>query len=310
MAKAKATGRAENTVYIAIMEKLANIFRLGVVLFTVSSSALAADPATDPRTAKVWDNSDTESQVSALTATNTDSRFGFEASENRGRLVVVTDNIEWAIPLRAISKIARSGNAAWTVNYQAKDGEATVVGGFEEAVLAGNSDLGTFGLPLGRLDRLEFTQTGQAAEPAKRLTVYDQDGHPRAGGFDAVLTLADGTRLEVTQLRRNQVFAQSLTDPTLLPVRPSYAIVCTNYTDFRLLRGETLQTIPFENIKTAEVLSGEEVIVRARSGTEATMKIPRREQEIIEGLNGSCGKGDFYVPLKFVRTIDFGEAAK
>jgi hypothetical protein len=116
--------------------------------------------------------------------------------------------------------------------------------------------------------------------------------------------------LEVTQLRRNQVFAQSLTDPTLLPVRPLYAVVCTNYTDFRLLRGETLQTIPFENVKTAEVLSGEEVIVRARSGTEATMKIPRRELETVEGLNGSCGKGDFYVPLKFVRTIDFGEAAK
>ena len=292
------------------MDKLANTFRLGVILFTISSSAWAADPATDQRTAKVWDEADTESQVSALTATNTDSRFGFEASEYRGRIVVVTENIEWAIPLRAISKIARSGNAVWTVNYQAKEGEATVVGGLEQAVLAGNSDLGTFGLPLARLDRLEFFRTGQATEAAKRLMVYDQDGHPRTGTFDAVLTLTDGTRLQVAQLRRNQVFAQSVSDPTLLPVRPLYAIVCTNYTDFRLLQGETLQTIPFENIKTAEVLSGEEVIVRARSGTEATMKIPRREQETIEGLNGSCGKGDFYVPLKFVRTIDFGEGAK
>jgi hypothetical protein len=292
------------------VDKLANIFRLGVILLAVGSSALAADSATDLRTAKVWDNADTASQVSGLTVTNTDSRFGFEPSEYRGRIVVVTDNIEWAIPLRGISKITRSGNAAWTVNYQAKDGEATVVGGLEEAALAGNSDLGTFALPLARLDRLEFTETGQATEPAKRLTVYDQDGRPRTGSFDAVLTLMDGTRFQVTQLRRNQVFAQSLTDPTLLPVRPSYAIVCTNYTDFRLLRGETLQTIPFENVKTAEVLSGEEVIVRARSGAAATMKIPRREQEAVEGLNGSCGQGDFYVPLKFVRTIDFGEVAK
>ncbi len=293
------------------MDKLANSLRLGVILFTVSAFAWAADPTTDQRTAKVWDNADAQSQVSALTVTNTDSRFGFQASEYRGRIVVVTENVEWAIPLQAISKITRSGNAAWTVSYQAKDGEATVVGGLEQAVLAGNSDLGTFGLPLGRLDRLEFPQTGQAAEPAKRLTVYDQDGHPRTGSFDAVVTLTDGTRLQVAQLRRNQVFAQSLTDLTLLPVRPSYAIVCTNYTDFRLLRGETLQTVPFENIKTAEVLSGDEVTVRTRNGTfMRQMKIPRREQEIIEGLNGTCGKGDFYVPLKFVKTIDFGEAAK
>jgi hypothetical protein len=292
------------------MDKLTNSFRLGVILFTVTSSAWAADSATDHRTAKIWDNTDTQSRVSTLTATNTDSRFGFEASEYRGRIVVVTDSIEWALPLQAISKIVRSGNATWTVNYQAKDGEATVVGGLEQAVLAGNSDLGTFALPLGRLDRLEFPQAGQPTEPVKRLMVYDQDGHPRAGNFDAVLTLTDGTRLQVTQLRRNQVFAQSLTDPTVLPVRPAYAIVCTNYTDFRLLRGETLQTIPFENIKTAEVLSGEEVTVRTRSGTETTMKIPRHELETIEGLNGSSGKGDFYVPLKFVRTIDFGEAAK
>ena len=292
------------------MDKLANAFRLGFFLFTVSTCAWAADSATDQRTAKIWDNADAQSQVSALLVTNTDSRFGFDASEYRGRIVIVTDSIEWAIPLQAISKITRSGNAAWTVSYQAKDGDATVVGGLEQAVLAGNSDLGTFALPLSRLDRLEFSQAGQPTEPAKRLAVYDQDGHPRTGTFGAVVTLTDGTRLQVAQLRRNQVFAQSLTDPTLLPVRPSYAIVCTNYTDFRLLRGETLQTIPFENIKTAEVLSGDEVTVRTRSGTQATMKIPRREQETIEGLNGSCGKGDFYVPLKFVRTIDFGEVAK
>ena len=99
------------------MDKLANTLRLGVILFTVSTSAWAADPATDQRTAKVWDDADTQSQVSALTATNTDSRFGFEASEYRGRIIVVVTGLPcwWAIPLQAISKITRSGNATRTV---------------------------------------------------------------------------------------------------------------------------------------------------------------------------------------------------
>ena len=127
-------------------------------------------------------------------------------------------------------------------------------------------DLGTFWAPTGiskLRPALEFPQDllSQTTEPAKRLAVFDQGPrHPRTGSFDAVLTLTDGTRLQARTVAPEQprYFAQSLTDPTLLPVRPLYAVVfCTNYTDFRLLRGETLQTIPFENVKTAEVLSGE-----------------------------------------------------
>jgi hypothetical protein len=292
-----------------MMEKIIGIARVGMLLAALHCAAWAGERGADARKAKVTDESGAESQVSGLMVTNIDLRFGFQTPDDQGRIVVATRNLELAIPLPAISSITRAGGTNWVVKYQTKDGEATAAGGLVRAVLAGNSEFGSFSLPLARLNRLEYAQPGSAAAPARRVGVFDQDGHPRAGSFDAVLTLTDGTRLPAAQLRRNEVYAQSVTDPMVVPVRPSYAIVCTNFTDFRLLRGETLQTIPFENARTVEFLN-ENVLVRAVSGAEATMTVPRRADEMLEGFNGASSKGDFYVPLKFVRSIAFGADAK
>jgi hypothetical protein len=281
--------------------------RFVIIFFALTYTAFAADDASDPRKAKVMDQAYAESQVTGLTITNTDLRFGFDKADDHGRIVVATANLELSIPLRAISMVASAGGRTWEVKYQTQDGEAMVSGRLAPvAVVTGNSEFGSFALSLTSLKLLEFLAPGIATKPAKRVNVYDQDGRLRSASFEAVLTLTDGTRLQAAQLRRNQVSAQSVNDPMLLGSRPLYAVECTNYTDLRLLRGETFQTIPFENIKKVEFLSDGEVIVRARSGPEAKMKVPRRVEEILEGFNGASSRGDFYVPLKFVRSVAFG----
>ncbi len=279
---------------------------LGVALLALGASAWAADSGVDSRSAKIMDESGAESQVSGLMVTNVDLRFGLDRPDDRDRIVVTTANIEVAIPLRAVTSITQLGGTTWTVKYQAKGGEATISGSLPPATaLAGDSDFGSFVVPLGRLKRLEFLQAGTAAQkPARRVSVYDQNGSPRSGSFNAVLNFTDGTQLQAGQLRRNQVSAQVVSDPLVL-ARPSYALLCTNYTDFRLLRGATLQTIPFEKVNAAEFLPGEQVGVRVKSGAEATMQVPQRADEVLEGFNGTSSKGDFYVPLKFVRSVTF-----
>jgi hypothetical protein len=282
----------------------------GIILLALGCAGAAVADDADSRTAKVMDRSGTESQVSGVTVSNVDERFGFEKADDRGRLVVATENIEFAIPLRAVSSIVQAGGETWTVKYQTADGETEVSGALApEAVLEGNSDFGSFDLPLARLRSLKFAEPGAATKPAGRPPIFDKDGHPRTGSFDGTLTLTDGTELAVTQLRRNEVFAQPVNDPALINARPEFAVVSSNYTDLRLIRGETWQTVPFGNIKSAEFLPGDAVLVRARSGAEAEMKFPRRD-EVLEGFTGSCGKGDFYVALKFVKTIRFPETAK
>jgi hypothetical protein len=287
---------------------MSKITRSITLLALVCAAVAVADEA-DTRTAKVMDRSGTESQVSGLTVSNVDERFGFEKAGDRGRLVVATENLELAIPLRAISSVVQTGAESWTLKYQTADGEAEVSGALApDAILEGNSDFGSFDLPLARLRRLDFSQPGTATKPAGRPPIFDKDGHPRTGSFDAKLTLTDGTELAVTQLRRNEVFAQPVNDPALINARPEYLVVSTNFTDLKLIHGETWQTVPFENIKSAEFLPGDDVLVKARSGAEAEMKFPRRD-EVLEGFTGTSSKGDFYVALKFVKTISFPEAA-
>ena len=288
-----------------------NMPRVGLILLALSFSALAARAAEEPdsRTATITDRANAESQVSALTVTNVDARFGFEKPDDRGRIVVTTGSIELAVPLRAISLAVMTG-PSWIIKYQSPAGEAEVSGTLAPAsILSGDSDFGSFALPLARLKRLEFAQPGTATRPARRVTVFDQAGGVRSGAFAAVLTLADGSRLEAAQLRRNQVYAERVSDPMLLG-QGSFAVGCTNFTDFRLIRGETLLTIPFENVLSAQFLPGDEVLVRSKSGREATMKVQRRVEETLEGFNGSSSRGDFYVPLKFVKSIAFGTDAK
>ena len=280
--------------------------RITAVLLALSYSAFAGEEP-DPRPAKITDRADATSQVSALVVSNLDERFGFDKSDDHGRVVVATGTIDWAIPLRSVSTISLSGDETWTVKYQTKDGEAAVSGALETAaILGGSSDFGSFSLPLVRLKRLEFDQPGIAASPAKRPNIFDQDARLRPVNFGAILTLTDGSQLPAAQFRRNQIAAESVSDPALL-ARPSYAVVCTNYTDFRLIRGETLQTIPFENLKTAEFLPDDVVVVTIKGGAEAKMKLPQHSEEILEGFTGTSTKGDFYVPLKFVRSITFVE---
>ena len=282
----------------------------GIILLALSYAASSADSAGDPRKVKVTDQAYAESQVTGLTITNTDLRFGFDRSDDYGRIVVSAANIVLAIPLRAISSVVSFGPTTWEVRYQTTDGETTVTGQLmPAAVMTGNSDFGSFALRLGSLKRLEFIGPGVAAKPAKRPVVYGEDGRLRSASFDAVLTLTGGTRLQAAQLRRYQVSAQAVSDPMLLGSRPLYAVGCTNFTDLRLLRGETFQTIPFENVQKAEFMADGQVLVRARSGPEVKMRVPRRAEEILEGFNGTSGRGDFYVPFTSVRSITFGADA-
>lgn len=287
------------------MNKLA--FSLLLIPLTFYCVALTAAGEPDPRMARITDRADADSQVSNLVISNTDARFGFDKSDDNGRIVVATRSVELAIPIQAITAIDEAGNETWDVKYQTTNGEALASGELAAtATLSGNSEFGVFTLPLVRLKHLVFQQPGAAATPAKRPPIFGSDGHIRSDSFTGVLTFTDGSRLPVASLRRNEVYASQVTDPSLL-TQPLYALVCSNYTDFRLIRGETLQIIPFENVKSVQFFPDDAAVVKTVRGAEANMKLPVRSDETLEGFTGASIKGDFYVPLKLVTSIALGD---
>lgn len=279
-------------------------------MLAVAYTAIAAPDESDPRTAKVTDTADSQSQVSAIKVSAVDARFGFDYQDQKGRIVVATKDIEFAIPLRAISLIDSAGSKTWTVKYQTKDGEVSVSGGLPEAAtLSGDSDFGAFSLLVGKLKRLEFSQPGVAAKPAKITTTYRPDGKT-ASGFDAVLTLTDGTSIQASDLRRHASYGSSSVDTMWIPPKYNYYQANEHFTDFRFIRGETSQTIPFEKIKMVDFASGESVIVTTKTDAKAEMKLSQKNEETLTGFTGTSSKGDFYVPAKFVKSIAFGDATK
>jgi hypothetical protein len=285
--------------------------RLSIVLLAVAYTAIAATDESDPRTAKVTDTAGSQSQVSAIKLSAADPRFGFDYQDQNGRIVVATKDIEFAIPLRAVSLIDSAGSKTWTVKYQTKDGEASVSGGLPEAAtLSGDSDFGAFSLSVGKLKRLEFSQTGIAAKPAKRQPALGADGKLNDRSFIAVLTLTDGTSIQVSDFRRHANYVTGGMDNNWMPPKYYSNVINQHFTDFRFIRGETSQTIPFDKIKAVDFTSGESVTVTTKSDAKAEMKLSQKNEETLSGFTGTSSKGDFYVPAKFVKSIAFGDATK
>lgn len=285
--------------------------RLTIVLLAVAYAAIAATDESDPRTAKVMDRAGSQSRVSAINVSAVDDRFGFGWPDQEGRIVVATKNIEFAIPLRSVSVIDSAGSNTWIVKYQTKEGEASVSGDLPgPAHIKGDSDFGTFSLFVGNLKRLEFSQAGVAAKPAKRATIYAAGGKANDASFTAVLTLTDGTTLQAADLRRHAAFEIHGMDTAWIPAKPYTSAENRHFTDFVFHRGETIQNIPFEKIKTVDFTSGESVTVTTKTDAKAEMKLSQDSISKITGFTGTSSKGDFYVPAKFVKSIAFRDATK
>ena len=284
---------------------------VAVITLGLAVPKLSATDA-DARAATVTDRAGVESHVSNLTVSNLDERFSFENPDDRNHVVVGKRDILYALPLDAITSIVQNGSDSWTIKYQGPDSAQEVTGDLPaDALLLGSSDFGTFSLRLRRLKKLEFGQAGAALKPARRRIVRDREGKPQTPNFEAVLTLTDGTKLNASILRRNEVYAEQVNDDNIEPAPPpAYTFVATNYVDLHLVRGETVQIVPFQNIASAEFFPGESVLIKTVSGTEAEMKLPRRDERSLEGFTGNCAKGDFYVPLQSVRLITFGAAPR
>ena len=86
------------------------------------------------------------------------------------------------------------------------------------------------------------------------------------------------------------MYASQVSDPALI-AQPVFAVASSNFTDFRLLRGETLQTILFENVKTVEFLADEAVVVRTVGGVDVKMKLKARQEEVLQGFTGTSKQG-------------------
>ena len=139
-------------------EAIINPLRLAGLLALVCAAPVFAQ---DARTAKVTDRAEIESQVSGVTVSNVDLRFGFLNMDNNGRVIVTTQTIIYAIPVGAVSSITQQGPTDWTVKFMGGDGPTSVEGALPEAgLLLGNSDFGSFSLPLVRLKKLDFSQPG------------------------------------------------------------------------------------------------------------------------------------------------------
>jgi hypothetical protein len=240
-----------------------------------------------------------------------DPRFDLDTDDQYKRLFVATKDIVFAISLRAVSVIDFAGSNIWTVKYETKDGEASVSGELPERVkLVGDSDFGEFSLLLGKLKRLEFSQKGVAqTEPAKRTEPIFAS-HGPAKRFVAILTLNDGTSIQASDLRRHAGYENISENNYWIPSRHELYEANEYFTDFRFIRGETSQTIPFDKIKTVDFALGESVTVTTKTDAKAEMKLSHDKEGTITGLTGTCIKGEFYVPATLVRSITFGDALK
>jgi hypothetical protein len=288
-----------------------NLRQFSIVWLAIACTSVLAADDSDPRSAKVTDTAGSQTQVSGIKVSLQDERFDFHYEERgRPRIVVATKTIEFAIPVAAISVMELEGSNKWTVKYQTRDGEVSVLGRLPEgATLSGESDFGAFTLPLGKLKRLEFQQAASPLKPAKKNPVYGP-GAEETRPLAADLTLTDGTSLHVSDVRRHASYGTSSTDPSWIPPRTSFYQANAHFKDFRFIRGESSQTIPFEKIKTAAFLPGELVAITTKSGAKADMKLSQDRDDTLTGLTGASSQGDAYVPLKFVKSVTFESTEK
>lgn len=251
----------------------------------------------DPRIAKVKDAAGAESTVKGLRINGSKVIGKFRFTQTPPfPIVVTTKDIDYAILLRSITSIEEVGQNSWTVKYRSNDGDLTLTGKLADDELEGESDFGGFTLPATKLKRLEFQDSGVFKKTAAAEST-----------FDGVIVLNDGASIPVTNLSRHAAYWISGCDTNYIPCKPYSNSHDGHFTDFTFRYGETKQTIQFDKIKKVEFSPANNVVVTTKSGATAEMKLVQEKTLAVTGFTGTCAKGVFYIPLKFVKSISFGK---
>lgn len=170
-----------------------------------------------------------------------------------------------------------------------KAGEASVSGELPEGLsVSGTSDFGAFSLPLAKIKRLEFQQPGTIASPAHLDEFSEVDHHwLTSPGYDAILTLTDGTTMQVSHLRRHAKYHVSGNNVIGIGGSADHD-VDFDAIDFRFIQGETSQKIRFDSVKTVEFSSNDSVTITTKSGAQAAMKFsPKDEERLMDLTDGA-----------------------
>lgn len=254
-----------------------------VILFVVMS-VVTARSEESKRTATVKDAAGVVSDV-------TDIRFSagdhLKKFNNLYRHIGLSaDLFDIAIPIDNLISVEAKGDSH-AVSYLWRGKELTITGKLLSEEFAGKSDFGDLKLHTSKLLSLNFHQSPKPEE--KKEEVSER----------ATLTLEDGTQITVNTFRRHDRYYSR--EGYIIGGRIRYR----HYTDFRFLRGESLITVKFAEIKRIEFVGEKEVSVTLKNGKKASGTISKEKGADINGFTGVFEKGEFFVEKKRVKSIDF-----
>lgn len=278
------------------------------IAISVTSSAIASDYQL--RSATVVDASGMTSEVKEL---NVEGEYKnvfaniFYGTQGR-KIVMHKKPFYLGIPLSTIISIdvkKKTCTVKYSIGYQEREisGEFIGFGAF-----SGKTDFGDFKLDMNKLKKLTFNERPSAAksetEANKSLT------------YDTTLLLKNGKRLPVANFERLDYYCSSA----------GYIMGCgdryEHLDDFRFMRGESLQTVPFKDIRTIEFsnteyggLNGDltgSVTVTLKNGKSASGKLTNEHSAGVDWYTGFYENGDFEFCMspEHVKTIQFRSEQK
>jgi hypothetical protein len=294
------------------------------VLCWLASAPGFASGAVKERTALIADSSGTTSEVTGLRvearARNIFAHVFPLAYEGTGVIVLDTKPFFLGIPLDAVISVDAKGQD-WIVKCL-RDGQERVISGqlVDFGALVGKTDFGAFRMEMAGLRKLSFKERPSGSPIAQKKPL----------SYSVALLLTNGERFRVVaDFRRFSTYCSSA----------GYLAGCGDHydqlTDFSFSRGDSVQTVDFNNIKAIEFTDGKhpvpaskklscptgcggdlqgDVTVTLRNGKSASGKLTRdatREGGQVDGYTGTYENGDFpfFLDPAYVRTITF-EAAK
>lgn len=300
-----------SNIYEITSTKLIICFLFVAILFvttSLASSVIASDYQL--RTAIVVDTSGMTSEVKEL---NVEGEYKdvfaniFSSTYSHGiqrrKIVVNKKPFYLGIPLSSIISIDVKKKTC-TVKYSIGDQEREISGEFIGfGAFSGKTDFGDFKLDMNKLKKLTFKEPPSAAKSeteANKLLTYD-----------TTLFLKNGKRLPVGNFERLDYYCSSA----------GYIMGCgdryEHLDDFRFMRGESLQTVPFKDIRTIEFSNTEygglrgdlagSVTVTLKNGKSAIGKLTDEHGAGVDWYTGFYENGDFEFCMspQHVKTIQF-----
>ena len=203
--------------------------------------------------------------------------------ESRFCLTVVTGIFEVAIlPENLICLEVEGENC--DIRYQWMGREQNISGKFTSNKIVGKSDIGYVSLEFDNLKQLTF----------KGAPAITQEQEPAS--YETTLVLTDGTKVPVANLKR--ISSQSYSAVPLSGVKAG--TVFELYNDVGFLRGETAQTIKFEDVKSMEFPTENTIILTLKRDIRDTRNEGKKDA-------GNEGKKDADFDFIMGDLDDFGE---